>query len=387
MNPHIKRRKVLSGKVTSESNIDILKFPDEIILQILSFLTISECFIVREITTSGTILAKLIDASIYGRVIVYRNQTSRSFLKSRHYKKPYEVVDQGKLYGLITNRNFIYERIKPHRFVLSFTANPHNRNLEEEESFLNEFESAFRQHSDYFRQATKFELYMDLGNKDHEIGTEKQEVRFLQRLLDSEDLSHNLSTLNIVKGQNYVDRERNEISDLLNSTLSTFKSLETVFLSTNNLQNINSLKYPDCLRSLDLIYNMIVQLPTNRLWLPSNLKYINLSCNEIVSLEGVEFPDTIEYMDIQLNTITSLSNINFPRNLKTLIACGNEITIEENIIIDLPSCLEILNLLQNPFENDLSIFNIPDSLRRIYFDARLKEVNSIHKNNHLVVYY
>ena len=303
MNPHIKRRKVLSGKVTSESNIDILKFPDEIILQILSFLTISECFIVREITTSGTILAKLIDASIYGRVIVYRNQTSRSFLKSRHYKKPYEVVDQGKLYGLITNRNFIYERIKPHRFVLSFTANPHNRNLEEEESFLNEFESAFRQHSDYFRQATKFELYMDLGNKDHEIGTEKQEVRFLQRLLDSEDLSHNLSTLNIVKGQNYVDRERNEISDLLNSTLSTFKSLETVFLSTNNLQNINSLKYPDCLRSLDLIYNMIVQLPTNRLWLPSNLKYINLSCNEIVSLEGVEFPDTIEYMDIQLNTI------------------------------------------------------------------------------------
>ena len=387
MNPSIKRRKVLPHKFTSEKNIDILKFPDEIILQIFSYLTISECLIVRKITTSGTILAKLIDASIYGRVIVYRNQASRSFLKNLHYKKPYEVVDQGRLYGLITNRNFIDEHIKPHRFVLSFTANTHNQNVEEETSFLSEFDNAFRQHSDYFKQATKFELYMDLGNKDHEIGTEKQELQFLQRLLDSEDLSHNLSTLNIVKGQNYVDKEKNEIRDLLNCTLNKFKNLETVFLSTNNLQNINDLRYPDCLRSLDLIYNMIVQLPTNELWLPSNLKYINLSCNEIVSLEGVEFPDTIEYMDIQLNTITSLSNIKFPQNLKTLIACGNEIIIEENVVIELPSCLELLNLLQNPIKNNLSSFSIPDSLRRIYFDVALQEVNSTHKNNHRVVYY
>ncbi|CUM47809.1 uncharacterized protein AC631_04097 [Debaryomyces fabryi] len=389
MNPLTKRRKLQSskpGKVLSKKNIDILRFPNEIIIQIFSFLSVSECLIVREITTNGTILAKLIDTSIYDRVIVYRNQTSRSFLKNRYYKKPYEVVDEGRLYELISNSNIIHEHIKPHRFVLSFTANPHNQNRREEEAFMNVFGNSFLKYGDYFRRAIKFELYMDLGNRDPPK-KEKLEIQFLQRLLGSGDLQHNLSTLNIVKGQNYVNTEKNEILDLLHNTLSSFRNLDALFLSTNNLQNIEGLNYPDSLRSLDLICNMIVQLPKDTLWLPPNLKYINLSCNEITSLEGVVFPDTIEYIDIQLNTITSLSNVKFPRNLKTLIACGNEILIEENIVIDLPSCLEVLNLLQNPFKNDLSSFRIPNSIRKIYFDAHLKEVNSFHENNHIVVYY
>lgn len=389
MNPLTERRKIQSNepvKVLSEKNINILKFPDEIILQIFSFLTISECLDVREITTNGTILAKLIDISICDRIVVYRNRTSYSFTKNRYYKKPYEVVDQGRLYELITNTSIVLEHIKPQRFVLSFTANPHNQNRKEEEKFINVFINAFQQYGDYFKQAIKFELYMDLGNKDHESRKQKLEIQFLQALLCSGNLSHNLLTLNIVKGQNYVNTESNEIKYLLNSTLCTFRNLESLSLSTNNLQNIQSLSYPDSLRSLDLIYNMIVQVPRDTLWLPPNLEYINLSCNEITSLEGVLFPDTISYMDIQLNTITSLSNIKLPRNLKTLIASGNEILIEENIIIELPPSLEILNLLQNPFNNDLNSFSVPNSLRKIYFDTHLEEVNFFHENNHLVVY-
>lgn len=387
MNIITKCRNMELDRVIHEKAIDILEFPDEIIIQIFSFLALSKCLNIRDIASCDTILTKLIDVSIYSRIVVYKNRTSHSFLRNRYYKKPYEVVDQEELYKLITNRNIIHECIKPQRFVLSFTANSRNRTLREEELFLNVFGNAFQQHIDYFRQAIKFELYMDLGNKDHEVGKIKQEFQLLQRLLNSGELCHNLTTLNIVKGQNYFDTERNEITDLLNSTLHTFKNLQTIFLSTNNLQNISNLKYPEGLRSLDLIYNMIVKLPTNRLWLPPNLRYLNLSCNEITSLKGVEFPGMIEYMDIQLNAITCLSNIKFPQNLKTLIACGNEITIEDSIVIDLPPCLEILNLLQNPFENDLSSFNIPDSLRKIYLDAHLKEVNSIQKKNHIVVYY
>lgn len=376
----IKRRKAQPGKARS---INPLRFPNEIVLQVLSFLSISDCLKIKEIVSTDSQLSKLINDSIYGRTMVLINRRSHVLLRNVFHKRPYEEVTAERLEQLLSEKN---EFVTPQTFVFSFANDIHEGNNIEERAFLDKFTRLFLQYPNYFKATIKFELYLDFNNKGP-TNDNKREIQFLGMLLDSFSLKNNLTTLNVVRGQNQVSADANEIKSMMESNIRQFKSLESVCLNTNKLKDIKNFGFPDNVTSLNLIDNMIDTLPVNETWLPSKLKHLNLSCNDLTSLNQVQFPDSIEFLDIQLNSITSLSNIRFPQNLRTLNASANEIMINESDLIRFSPYLETLNLLRNPFKRNLSCLVIPHSLRRIYLDATLKERTPDAFDNRIAVYY
>lgn len=335
--------------------------PPEIIHHVFSFIDIKECEAILPTIPESSDLYDIVKTNIYGRTILYLNSSELSMMsRNKLSNNLFKFVNKPDLKSLSQKSCYI-----PNRFVLSYSYSRSRYAADELDPYLIDFNEIFKQGQDYFSRCEKFELSIDLFNKK----SDSNEVEILDSILSSHCLSDNLAYLDLNRFQRLSSRLTKQLSNSLTQNLCKFSSLHTLTLSSNNIQSLNDLTFPPNVLYLNLLNNKFTDLPTNREFLPPNLIKLNLSCNNIKSLVDVRFPPCLEYLDVQLNSITKLSKIDLPSDLKVLVACGNNIIFDDQEIMSFPKSLVYLNLLQNPFLNNLEALKIPDSLNTIFIDS------------------
>jgi Leucine-rich repeat (LRR) protein len=184
--------------------------------------------------------------------------------------------------------------------------------------------------------------------------------KIIQRL---ENLSQNIVKLLI-----QCRHSTNELSQNLNILSYPFLSsnLRELYLWNNGVREYTLKQYlkrsPVFLTILDLTANEISSL--EGINLPSTLEVFIISANNVISLEGPNYDEAVnlKVLDASVNAITNLNPIRFPPSLTTLRLSYNTIC---NIDLVLPQNLQILNLSKNLLDSIDHIF-LPDSLEELY---------------------
>ena len=108
---------------------------------------------------------------------------------------------------------------------------------------------------------------------------------------------------------------------------STIKNLQIRLSNLNNLKGLNLFIN---LIQLDLSNNQIISL-NKAFYSLTKLKFLNLSCNKLNSLDGIEDLENLEYLNASHNKIVTLSTFRKFTNKNNL----NTINIKGNLIYDL----------------------------------------------------
>lgn len=157
------------------------------------------------------------------------------------------------------------------------------------------------------------------------------------------------------------------------------RDLMKIDISFNNLQ---TMPYLNNIQDVDIAHNKLVELPDLKLssirilyvqdnsitkldQLPEYLEQLNASNNEIVKI-NYKLPNTITECDLSDNCLSVIPDI--PNCCNTFNLTNNWIT-KIDPFIELPECLEILDLTNNNIEVDLFDFIDP----RIEIDAPKQE--------------
>ncbi|CUM64994.1 uncharacterized protein PRCAT00002612001 [Priceomyces carsonii] len=339
--------------------------PIEIIHYIISFFSIPDCLeLLRSISKAST-FGGLIYRSIYERTVIFSNILLRSFNNGSF--RLGKAVDYQELKGII-DREISF--VLPERFVFSYTLS--HEETKSDEKFFQFFLDQFLRSERYFKLASKFELIVDLFNKQKEVNdSNNYEIKFLKNFLESDKLVNNLVNLHLSRFQNL---RNTDIIEVVKRNIFRFHALQTFTLNGHNLESFQGFKLPSLLKILNLINDKIKMLPCQEDFLPEGLLCLNLSCNDLEDLKDIYFPESLEYLDLQLNSLLTLKGMSFPESLKFLNLSGNEIMIDEADTVILPPNLKVLNLLRNSslHENFQNIV-LPDSLLRLYLDSLLKD--------------
>lgn len=184
--------------------------------------------------------------------------------------------------------------------------------------------------------------------------------KIIQRL---ENLSQNIVKLLI-----QCRHSTTELSLNLNILSYPFLSsnLRELYLWNNGVREYTLKQYlkrsPVYLTRLDLTANELSSL--EGINLPPTLEEFIISANNIVSLEGPNYSEAVnlKVLDVSVNAITSLDPVRLPPSLATLHLSYNTIS---TIDIVLPENLKVLNLSQNLLHSIDHIF-LPDSLEELY---------------------
>lgn len=351
-------------KTHKRYNLDDL--PPEIINHIFSFLLVKECEDLESVV-NGT-LGDIVRRNIYGRSVLYINNRHLSMLGNNPMTQMlFKYVDK-KMLQLVVKKDII-----PHRFVLSYNYNRSECEDFEHDHFLKHFETIYHELKEtYFQYCENVEVSVDLFNKKFDSG----EALVIETLLQDKELENNLSYLNLNRFQRLDTSLLDSFSLCLQNNLNKFSKLHTLTLASNNITDISNWKFPPSLLMLNLMNNKLTSLPQNKQFLPPKLVKLNLSCNNLKNLNNIVFPETLEYLDLQLNNISKLSNLDLPKDLKVLIASGNNIMFDDNESVWFPENLVYLNLLQNPYLNNLNALNFNQCLKHIYIDATIQDKRS-----------
>ncbi|XP_040199247.1 leucine-rich repeat and guanylate kinase domain-containing protein [Rana temporaria] len=143
-----------------------------------------------------------------------------------------------------------------------------------------------------------------------------------------------------------VNLSFNQITDM--KDLSAHKALTTLLLNNNNIQEITGLQECISLTHLNLAHNRICNICEF-----GNLpiKTLNLACNEIRKISGLENLKRLQSLDLSSNQLSSLEGLEGLELLHTLDLQDNGIChISEIAFIEELPFLHVLNLLQNPVQ-------------------------------------
>lgn len=163
--------------------------------------------------------------------------------------------------------------------------------------------------------------------------------------------------------------------------------LKVLMLTYNNISSINISQLPRTLETIDLSNNMIKEFNFNGIdsW-PKNLKSILLSHNLInnqtlLNLSYITWPEFLVNLKLDNNPFTGLTNLtNLPDNLHFLDVSSNQISSLENAngtLFGFPKFLKVLDLsnsdkmIHPPFSDDNKRITFPTSL----VDLNLSECN------------
>jgi len=111
------------------------------------------------------------------------------------------------------------------------------------------------------------------------------------------------------------------------------------------------------LQELDLSYNQLTSLD----WVnfPNSLTDLELSNNQLTSVDRVEFPDSLQSLYLSNNQLTSVDRVEFPDSLQSLYLSYNQLTSVDRV--EFPDSLQELDLSRNPLTS-LDWVEFPNSL-------------------------
>ena len=174
---------------------------------------------------------------------------------------------------------------------------------------------------------------------------------------------------------------------------SSINNLQIRLSNLNNLKGLNSFVN---LIQLDLSNNQITSLNKD-LYSLLKLKYLDISCNKLSSLDGIEDLENLEYLNASHNKIISLSVFSKFINKNNL----NTINIKGNLIYDLKEFDNLVGFKKlqtlvisegddsNPVCSNLNcneyIFGVLD-INYKDDEQNINNINNINNNNNLYLY-
>ncbi|XP_065169726.1 leucine-rich repeat transmembrane neuronal protein 3-like [Atheta coriaria] len=136
----------------------------------------------------------------------------------------------------------------------------------------------------------------------------------------------NTITININNTIESLDLSNNNISNI-DETFGAMNELKTIILSKNNIRNIShAFMDLEQLEILDLSYNKLTTIEFATFIGLQNLKFLNISHNNIVVNDGfLEGMPNLQQLDISFNNMNELNvNIFKPNSLKKIYIHGNK---------------------------------------------------------------
>lgn len=154
------------------------------------------------------------------------------------------------------------------------------------------------------------------------------------------------------------------------SFLKNKTKLHTIYLTGNNIGNIDYFPLPISVQKLFILANSLVSLEGFNIENHLNLTILDLSVNMIDSLESIKFPPNLKIFRAAYNRIKLLNNVCFPSGLEILLLSNNEISNLDSFT--LPKSLTKLFLTSNKLESLPPDFFTPCSqLKTLHFDNNL----------------
>lgn len=366
-----KRRRLETSEESSvpSLSLSINDLPVEILHLILSFLPITACLQLAKSLPQHKLLAKLVHRTTYERSVLYGNKDVQNRTRWGIHHALVRQISADELTQLVQREKDPVWRVVPTSFVLRYTYDPYFKDCGDSEDTLGVFCRRLATLASFFDLITNLDVDVDLCNR----ALRKHEIRCLEHILRSPKIRRNLRKLAILRFQRLVDSDANELALLLASSLHQFSNLATFFADSNRIQLVAAFRFPPTLTTINLVNNKLTLLPSDKNFFPPALVSLNVSCNDIRSIQNVHLPHTIQHLDLQLNSLKGLSRVQWPRDLCILIVSGNQLQFGDEEV-SFPENLQILNLLHNPYIGSLEVLRFPDSLKRIFLDAALENL-------------
>ncbi|KAI5970362.1 hypothetical protein CANMA_000525 [Candida margitis] len=150
------------------------------------------------------------------------------------------------------------------------------------------------------------------------------------------------------------------------------KSLVNLGIGSNKIKVVYKPKFPPTIKTIHFTENNIskVDLATNHIGQPLQIKTLYLDYNKITSMSNVKLPSNLIILNFDNCCIHTLSDIEFGKTIEELSFSGCEIREMRNIIFESESKLKYLCLSDNQlktigFEPPQSVININLSLNKI----------------------
>lgn len=370
--------------VLPETPLSLVDLPPELIHYILSFLPISVCVALLRYIPPYHVVGKLLHRSVYERSIFYGNHYLQNMTRWWIHDTSIKQLSTSELIQLIHSEADNDFCIIPRHFVVKYTYDFYPSPEYNQLNVLRTFVEALRLLTRYFELIHEVELQMDLCNKHPACEGDNYEIRHLAQILASRKLDHNLTKIHLKRFQR-AGPDGIAMTRILESNIHRFHNLNYLSLDSSRISDISNMHLPRSLTCILFINNRLTHLPKDPAFFPPNLLTLNLSCNNIPSLEGVHLPKSLQFLDIQLNCIRKLSDVKWPENLRVLIVSGNELQLCEERI-EFPLNLQILNLLQNPNIISFSGLKFPSTLRRIFIDVTFEKLPIDVPRKDLIIY-
>lgn len=142
------------------------------------------------------------------------------------------------------------------------------------------------------------------------------------------------------------------------------------------------MRFPPGLKILDLTHNQIESL--EGVQFPSELTKLSIILNKLTSLEGVHFPHGLIELNLGQNKISSLAGVQFPPGLRILKVDSN-IPLSSLVGVQFPPELVELDLANNHNITSLEGVQFPSTLMRLSMHgAGLKSLTGIISPNKYV---
>jgi len=181
-------------------------------------------------------------------------------------------------------------------------------------------------------------------------------------------------------------REMNFSNNLIkeiNGDLSIHKSLGTLLLDFNQVEEIKGIEGCVCLRNLSLSNNKITKISGLE---NLSLKQLDLSFNCIKKIENISSLKVIQYLNLCHNDIRSLRGLQNHDKLEEINLANNQILdVSEFRYLRELRLLRILNLSDNPIQEiaDYRISTVFKLSMLVELDgAQIKAEEKIHSNNY-----
>ena len=189
---------------------------------------------------------------------------------------------------------------------------------------------------------TKYKYLQKVNVSNNDLAT-LQQLTGLNHLNEL-DASHNKieEIMDFEPPQNLekVDYSFNMVSKIFNVEKNVY--LKILILHHNSIKKIDGLETGNCLEELDLSYNKI-EVIENLDNLGGSLLKLNLECNNIKKISGLENLTNLFELNLSKNYISRLKGLQGLTNLRTLFLSSNQLS----------RCKQVAYLTDLPFLTDL----------------------------------
>ncbi len=160
-------------------------------------------------------------------------------------------------------------------------------------------------------------------------------------------------------------------------------SLKTISLEFgDNICDYNSLQLPDSVKKVTLKFGATPDLATLRFPAKIDTLNLDLSSNQIQSIDQLNLPLSIQALNLDLssNQIQSIDQLNLPRGIKTLNLDLRNNQIQNIEKLTLPQSTRLLNLYFNSNQiQSIEELNLPPGIRSLNLYLSSNQIQSIEK--------